>query len=452
MKPRVLIIAEAANPEWVSVPLIGWYHSQALRAVADTHLVTQIRNREALLRAGLVEGADFTAIDSEWIERPAVKFASILRGDEGKGWTTLQAFQSLTYPLFERQVWRQFREDIEGGVYDIVHRITPMSPTSQSPIAAKCARSGVPFVLGPINGGLPWPEGFDAERRKEREWLSYFRSIYKMMPHRRATLKAASAIIVGSKATEADIPPEFLEKCVYISESAVDPARFSLPVKPDISSPLRACFIGRMVPYKGPDILLRAAAPFLRDGRLRLDLIGDGPMMPELSQIIAQEGIDHAVSRPGWIPHAKLQDTAIKSDIFAFPSVREFGGTSILEMMAIGLVPVIADYGGPGENVVDGVGFKIPVESREALTQGMHKALADILDAPDELLTYRARGQAWIQSKFTWLRRAEQVREVYDWVLGKRPERPAPFGPDAAAEVFAALPERKTAGNVPPVS
>src|ERR1700730_4904112 len=136
---RVLLLAEAANPEWASVPLIGWSLSRSLAEITHAHLVTHIRNREALTRSGMVEGRDFTVINNELTARPLWKLAERLRGGAGKGWTTAAAFSSLAYYSFELGVWRQFGRRIKAKEFDLVHRITPLSPTSQSLIAGSLA-------------------------------------------------------------------------------------------------------------------------------------------------------------------------------------------------------------------------------------------------------------------------------------------------------------------------
>lgn len=419
-RPRVLAIAEAANPEWVSVPLVGWSLASALRDVADVHIVTQIRNREAFLRAGLAEGADFTAIDSEAYARPMWKLAEKLRMGEGKGWTMVQAINALSYPHFERLVWQRFGAGIRAGDWDVVHRITPLSPTISSSLAGHCARTGVPFVLGPLNGGVPWPKGFDAERRREKEWLSYLRSAYKLMPGRGATLAHASAILVGSRHTESEIPARHRGKTLYIPENGIDPARFNRVAAPE-PGVLRACFVGRLVPYKGPDMLLEAAAPLLRDGQMTLDVIGDGPMMAGLVAQAKTLGAADAVTFHGWKEHRAVQDIMARCHLLSFPSIREFGGGVVLEAMALGVVPLIVDYAGPGELVVPGTGLKVPCGTRERIVAGFASALDELAADPSGLPAMAQAARARVQSHFTWRRKAEQVARVYDWLAKGKP-------------------------------
>jgi len=422
IRPRVLAIAEAANPEWVSVPLVGWSLAQALREVADVHLVTQIRNRDAILRAGLVEGRDFTAIDSEAVARPLWTLAEKLRMGEGKGWTTLQAFNALIYPWFEHLIWKEFGNAIKAGEFDLVHRITPLSPTITSPIAKKVDKAGVPFVLGPLNGGVPWPSQFDAERRAEKEWLSYLRSAYKHLPGRASTLKHAATIIVGSRHTQSEVPAKHQGKTVYMPENGIDPARFNLASEPD-GGVLRATFVGRLVPYKGADMLIEAAADLIGSGRMTLDIIGDGPMLDQLTEQANSLGCEKGLTFHKWIPHEQVQSILSRSHVLSFPSIREFGGGVVLEAMALGVVPVVVDYAGPGELVTRETGFKVPCGSRDEIIEGFRSTLSDVAENPARLGPVAENAKRLVQSQFLWSRKAEQVRRVYDRALAKdRPD------------------------------
>lgn len=419
-RPKVLIIAEAANPEWVSVPLVGWSLAKALRAVCDVHIVTQIRNRDAILRTGLIEGQDFSAIDSETFARPLWKLGNRLRMGKGKGWTMMQLIAAASYPHFERLVWKQFGPAIRAGEYDIVHRITPLSPTVPSPIATKVHKAGVPFILGPLNGGVPWPKGFEAERLKEREWLSYLRAVYKILPARGSTLLNAAAILVGSRHTQSEIPDKHQQKCIYLPENAIDPDRFSQQTQPT-TGPLRACFIGRMVAYKGPDILLEAAMPLLKQGCLILDMIGDGPLLPTLKAQAA--GLEN-VHFHGWVDHTNIQKIMIQNSLLAFPSIREFGGGVVLEAMALGLVPLVVDYAGPGELVQADFGFKTPIGDRTSIVQNFRSQLTQIATDPSKLPAMGNIAKARVDAHFTWQAKANQILQVYDWATGKRRDRP----------------------------
>jgi glycosyltransferase involved in cell wall biosynthesis len=426
-RPRVLAIAEAANPEWVSVPLVGWSLAQALRDVADVHLVTQVRNRDAILRAGLVEGRDFTAIDSESVARPLWALAEKLRMGEGKGWTTLQAINALMYPGFEHLVWKEFGPAISAGDYDIVHRITPLSPTISSPIAKKVRRAGVPFVLGPLNGGVPWPKHFDAERRAEREWLSYLRNAYKHLPGHTDTVKNASAIIVGSRHTQSEIPGPYQDKTVYIPENGIDPTRFNKMAQPP-GDVLKACFVGRLVPYKGPDMLIAASADLLRTGRMTLDIVGDGPMLEQLQKQANALGCGDNLSFHKWLPHEDVQTILSQSHILSFPSIREFGGGVVLEAMALGVVPVIVDYAGPGELVTDDTGFKAPCGSRDDIVSAFREILTKLTENPASLAHMSRNARQRVEEYFLWDCKARQMREVYDWLaLGLDAPKPDIF-------------------------
>jgi glycosyltransferase involved in cell wall biosynthesis len=423
-RPRALLIAEACNPEWVSVPLVGWSHARALMELCDAHLVTQVRNREAILRAGLVEGKDFTAIDSEAVAKRGHQLSQLLRRGSGVNWTTQTAIETLGHIYFEQLIWKQFGRRIRAKEFDVVHRITMLSPIVPSPIAPSCDEAGVPFVIGPLNGGVPWPKGFDAARRREREWLSYIRDAYKLMPGYHSTRQHAAAILVGSRVTYYQMPRSYHRKCFYIPENAIDPARFQKRRCRKASLPIKAIFIGRLVPYKGADMALEAALPFLKDGGMTLDVVGDGPQMPQLKDFVAREQLQNAVTLAGWVKHENVQDRLIDADVLVFPSIREFGGGVALEAMAVGVVPVVPNYGGLGELVTQKTGFLVEMGSRAQIIDRLRGILSAMVADPNAIDSKSEAAWDRAHRQFTWSVKAKQTRAVYDWLLGRSAARP----------------------------
>lgn len=423
-RPRVLLIAEMANPEWASVALEGWSHSRAIKDLTDVHIVTHIRNCEAFLRAGYIEGKDFTSIDSLRVSRPIYRVSSWLRGGAGEGWTTVQALYALPYYYFEHLIWRQFGQQIAAGEFDIVHRITPLSPTIPSLLARKCHQVGVPFILGPLNGGLPWPKGFDTARHQQQEWLSYVRWAYKLLPGYRSTRQHAAAIVIGSREAWKQMPVQYHDKCVYIPENAIAPERFWLQRTRQASRPLKAIFVGRLAPYKGADMLIEAAAPLVRDGALTVEIVGSGFQLPELKALVERERLEGGVNLVGQVEHTRVQERLANADVFVFPSIREFGGAVVIEAMALGLVPIVVDYGGPGESITKSTGYTIPLGSRAEIVARLREILSRLVAEPDILTEMGHRARNRVLSKFTWEAKAVQTLEVYRWVLDRQLDKP----------------------------
>jgi glycosyltransferase involved in cell wall biosynthesis len=220
---------------------------------------------------------------------------------------------------------------------------------------------------------------------------------------------------------------------VYIPENAVEPERFGgtsrAPSRAAPSGPLRIAFVGRLVPYKGADMLIQAAAPLVRAGRAVVDIIGDGPQRAEIERLIASERVAGGVTLAGWIPNDKLAERLAGAELFGFPSVREFGGGVVLEAMALGLVPVVVDYGGPAELVTPQTGFRIPIGARASIVAALAEVLARVAADRRPLAAMSDRARHRVESMFTWRAKAQQVLEVYRWVLGRRgkPDFGLPF-------------------------
>ena len=418
---RVLLLADHCNPTFSSTPYFGYQIVRAIaRKVDQATLVTQVRNQGSISERDLGV-AELTFVDTEYISVPICRLAGWLQGGRNKAMTVGTA---LNYPAslaFDWEVWKQYGSRLKRGEFDVVHRVTPLSPTTPSPLARW---SPVPFVIGPVNGGLRWPINFGTELAREREWLTYLREIHKWLPFYDSTYRKSAAILAGFKHTIQDLPVKVLPKTFDCSdvgyEDSADDATFDRLFLP----PLTVLFVGRLVPYKCADVVVQAFATSEQLRQHRLVIIGDGPDRPLIERLIKENSLEGCVTLTGWLPHDEVMRWMRQSDVFAFPSIRELGAGAVVEAMGVGLVCVVADYGAPGSYAAEGRGVAIFPTNKPALVEGYVKALEELTSDPDKCARISETGRRYTQANLTWDAKADQIVQVYEWILGSRDEKP----------------------------
>ena len=414
---RVLILADTCNPEWPSLPIVGYKAVHAIAKYADVVVATQVRNRENIERVGLGR-AKVRYIDNEYIGRPLFKLSELLRGGTENAWTAAIALSYPTYLAFEWEVWKATRDEIRAGAFDLVHRITPMSPTLPSPMASW---SPVPFVLGPLNGGLKWPPAFREELAREREWLSYVRNAYRMLPYQRSTYGKSAAVLAAFRHTIADLPKHAQANIIEFPEVGIDPEMFNQVTDRPARKRKTILFVGRLMPYKLPEVVVRAFAEYPALHSHRLVMVGEGPERPAIEQLIRSFGLTSQVELLGWKTQTEVAALMRDADIFAFPSIRELGAGVVVEAMASGLACIVVDYGGPGTLINAGRGLKVPLGNKEQLVHSFGNALECLV--ADEHTTGHLGSVARQHAMryYTWDVKARKMLAVYEWVLGRGP-------------------------------
>jgi sugar transferase (PEP-CTERM/EpsH1 system associated) len=177
--------------------------------------------------------------------------------------------------------------------------------------------------------------------------------------------------------------------------------------------------VGRLAEVKDQGTLLRAVALLLRDrpdwrDRLRLILVGDGPLKDQLLAQVQELGLSEVV----WMPGDRNDIAALLQamDLFVLPSLAEGISNTVLEAMATGLPVVATAVGGNPELVKEGVtGSLVPPKDSQALCA----ALLTLIESPETRSRMGRRALTRIQDHFNWDNTVASYLGIYDELLGR---------------------------------
>jgi phosphatidyl-myo-inositol dimannoside synthase len=224
------------------------------------------------------------------------------------------------------------------------------------------------------------------------------------------TLARADRIVANSKFTAARVRSYGVRDALSIVPCGVD----ERPIERANAQVPTILFVGRLVPRKGVDRLIEVL-PVLRDrfGRIRLEIVGNGPDRPRLERLASGLNDGAEVHFLGAVDDAGRDAAYARAWCFAMPTRTEGDdaegfGIVYLEAAMASLPAIGGRSSGAEDAIVDGVtGLIVDGNDDDAIAQALIALLAD----PSRARAMGDAGRERALADFTWMNNARRVRQ-----------------------------------------
>lgn len=356
---NILLSAFAFSPKWGSETGVGWHWANEL---AKTHQVTVVTHDH--FRTHVDELPENTL--SPNLRMVYVSLAP-LHGEFHE--------QLLNSPFYYfRWQFKAFavaRRMVRENSFDLAHHLT----WGTFRLPGFFSFLGIPSVMGPLGGGERAPfhlyYGLPARERAKELVRDALILVGRVDLFSLAALSRADVIYCKTRQTQKALAP-WLQRKAYLAQEIGAPAILEQEA-PAASTPpsgaqprsgrLSLLYAGRLLPFKGVHLALRAAANArVRGADVELTVIGSGPMEQPLKLLADRLGLKGRVTFIPQIPQQELFARYAEADVFLFPSLHDSSGNVVLEAFSRGLPVICLDLGGPAEFVDEGCGRAVSVE------------------------------------------------------------------------------------------
>jgi rhamnosyl/mannosyltransferase len=280
-----------------------------------------------------------------------------------------------------------------------------------------------PFIDIGLMLGMPRDKALVIHWHAEITGRNLFRPIFH--PLLKKSVERADCIIVShpSIVEHSEYLADYSAKCV-VAPYGIDTDFWSSRPREDEASiselrkkhPRLIVACGRLVPYKGFDVLLRA----LKRVDAHLLIAGTGPLEAELRHVAIEAGVADRVTFAGYLSREQQRQAFGAADLFVMPSVNEAEAFGIVQLEAMcSAIPVVNTSLPTGVPWVARDGLEgLTIEPRdEAALAG---AMTRLLDDRDLARRLGAAGKERASSLFKWQKFAADVAEQYRLAFSRR--------------------------------
>lgn len=200
------------------------------------------------------------------------------------------------------------------------------------------------------------------------------------------------------------------------------------PFEPTVDAAPRVVVLGRLAQHKRIDLVIRVFARLLaEDPRLRLDVVGRGPVEQELRELVDELGLgaDGSVTLHGFVSDEQKADLLRRATLQICASDAEGWGQVVIEAASYGVPTLARRVPGLRDSIQDGrTGWLVghdqdpPDVVARDLLDGARRALSALAE-PGQRERTAAECRAWAR-RFTWQAMREAVVEVVTAELDRR--------------------------------
>ncbi len=198
-------------------------------------------------------------------------------------------------------------------------------------------------------------------------------------------------VLAVSQSTRSDLVAlGFDASRITVVRNGVQPPQSLPEVQRD---PATLLYLGRLKPYKGVEVLIRALPAVLRHHpEAALHIVGQGPDRPRLERVAWSLGLADRVRFHGYLSNAERDRLAARATIALAPSAFEGYGVTCVEAGGRGMPVIASRVQGLRDSVIDGVtGVLVPHGDAHA----MAAAVVRLLDDPHTCRSMGEAGRAW---------------------------------------------------------
>jgi glycosyltransferase involved in cell wall biosynthesis len=419
---RILIVASNASRRFGGEAFIPLNYFRLLRRRSmDVRLVVHARNRPELTALFPDDLDRLCFVDDTSLHKKLNRFGQILPrrlADATTGFII-----HLTTQLAQRRI---IRELVKAHAIDVVHEPIPVSPKAPSLMWGL----GAAVVIGPLNGGMGYPEAF----RRERNFISELaldsgRALANFVNLLLPGKRRADVVLVANRRTQEALPTGIAGQVIELVENGVDLSIWKRrSIDRSTSDTVRFVFVGRLIDWKAIDIVLAAMHRLKGQLRVSFEIIGDGPMRETWQDLSNQLGLGANVQFTQWLSQEECALRLQQADVFVLPSLFECGGAVVLEAMAMGLPVIATAWGGPTDYLDQSCGILVKPDSRESLIAGFASAMTMLIQSPALRERLGQAGFARARTEFDWERKVDRITDLYELAIKNRTDHPTRQG------------------------